>query len=101
MMPYASSNPCRQKVTARCLEEIQHGLIFKRWGVRDIHHYLGAGKRSRQSFTGDGVDARRGRGSHDSVTTFTQVVYQLGSDEAAASDDHDLHGFRHFLLFYL
>src|SRR5262249_16059590 len=57
-MMFYSCSPFRgYEVTARGLEEIEHGLIFPRRCVADVNNHLSTVKRSGQPLTSNGVDA--------------------------------------------
>ena len=80
-----------EEVSPRRFEEFQDGLVLPRGRIRHIDDNLRARKRLRQSFAGDGVDARGGRGSDDLMPCLTKVVDHFCSDEASAFDDYDYH----------
>ncbi|MNT50563.1 hypothetical protein D3C72_1874890 [compost metagenome] len=79
------------EVTSGCLEEIQHGGVFERRRVRHVDDDIGTFERLLQAFAGDGIDAGIRRGRKDVMAPLTQVVAELGSDQAGSANDYDLH----------
>src|SRR5215472_8585328 len=93
MVPDARGGLRREKVAAGGLEELQHRLVFERGRVREVDHDLRARDGFFDALAGDRVDAAIGRGGDDLVTSLAQNGDGLGTDEAGAADDDDLHGF--------
>ncbi len=91
MMPDARRRFGRQQIAPGRLEEIHHRLGFERRGVGYINHRLRARERGRQPFSRERVDARVRRGGQHFVAALTKKGYELGADEARATNHDDLH----------
>jgi hypothetical protein len=89
---HAGARAGLEQVAGGRAEEVHHGLVLERRRIGHIHHHLRARQRRVQPFARDGVDATRRRGWGDGMTRLRQQGGELFSDEAGASDDHDVHG---------
>ena len=91
MMLQPSRGFRREKIAARRLKELHHGLVLERRGVRHVHDDLGVRERFRQPLASDGVDARVRGSGHDLMAALTQSVNDVRADKAAAANDDDFH----------
>src|SRR6476660_8495524 len=80
-----------KQVTPRRFKKLQHGFVVPLWRVRDVNDDLSVFECFSQSLAGKDVDARGRRRRHYLMATLPKIVHQLCSDEASASDNHDLH----------
>jgi hypothetical protein len=75
------------------VEELEDRLVLEGGRVCQVDDNLSARKRLGQSLAGNRVDTRvRGR-RHHLMALLTKRIHKLRPDEAAASDNHDFHGF--------
>src|SRR5262245_29005946 len=79
------------QVATGSLEELHHRLVFERRRVRDVNDDLDSRHRLRQPLACEGVDPRVRRCRQHLVTTFPKIADQLRTDQAAATNNYDLH----------
>src|SRR4029077_10762005 len=82
-----------QHVAGGSFEEFQHGLIFERRRIRDIHDHLRSCYRLGQTFSGNRINALGRRCRNDFVATRTEEVHYFASNEAPAAEDDYFHIF--------
>jgi hypothetical protein len=80
-----------EQVRGRGREECEHVGVGERRRIRDIHHRVRPHQNVCEPLASNGVHARIRRRRDGLVTLLGEMLDDLGSDEARASDDNDLH----------
>ena len=91
MVAHACGRLGGEEIAAGRLEELHGGRAIERRRVGHIDDHLCAGKHFGESFAGDRVDTRVGRGGYRLMTLIAKLLDDLRPDEAGASNNDDLH----------